>query len=98
MSPGAIAKGIGARLQTRRLQLGWSRKTLDSRAGVNPWSLKRLEVSGRGSVEAIVRIAVVLGIGGDLEALFTARSEIPATLAELERLHPTPRKRGRTLA
>lgn len=93
-----MAKAIGKRMQTRRLQLGWSRKTLAGRAGVNPWSLKRLEASGRGSVEAIVRIAVVLGVGADLEALFAARSEVPESMAELEKLYPAARKRGRTLA
>jgi len=96
-SPGVMTREIGARLQARRLQLGWSRKTLAVRAGVNPWSLKRLEVRGLGSVEALVKTAIVLGIAGDLESLFAVRARDPVTLADLEKLHPAARKRGTTL-
>jgi transcriptional regulator with XRE-family HTH domain len=96
-SPGDIAKAIGARLKARRLQLGWSRQTLASRAGVNPWSLKRFEVSGQIAIESLIKLAIVAGNIGDFEGLFVARQKGPASMDELEKLNPPPRVRGTTL-
>ena len=96
-SPRGIGKAIGARLKARRLQLGWSRQTLASRAGVNRWSLKRFEVSGLIALESLVKLAIVLGNVGDFEAFFAARPAAPASIAELEKLNPPTRVRGTTL-
>jgi transcriptional regulator with XRE-family HTH domain len=96
-SPLGIGKAIGARLKARRLQLGWSRETLAARAGVNPWSLKRFEVSGQISLESLVKLAVVVGNLGDFEGLFAARPKEPASMDELEKLNPPSRVRGTTL-
>src|SRR5476649_2469706 len=97
-SPQGVAKAIAARLKQRRLQIGWSRKTLAARAGINPWSLKRFEVSGRIALESLVKMAVVLGNIRDLEVLFAPRPNEPTTLSELEKLHPPARVRGITLS
>jgi transcriptional regulator with XRE-family HTH domain len=96
-SPLEICKAIGARLRARRLQLGWSRKTLATRTGVNPWSLKRFEVSGQIALEGLVKLSIVLGTVGDFEDLFAARPGEPASMDELERLNPPIRVRGTTL-
>jgi transcriptional regulator with XRE-family HTH domain len=96
-SPRGIGKAIGARLKARRLQLGWSRETLATRAGVNPWSLKRFEVSGQISLESLVKLAVVAGNFADFENLFAARRKQPASMDELEKLNPRSRVRGTTL-
>jgi DNA-binding XRE family transcriptional regulator len=96
-SPGAIAKGIAARMKARRLGLGWSRDTLAARAGVSPWTLKHFELTGQIALKTLVNLAVVLDDVRGLEGLFAARAEMPASMAELEKLHPPLRKRGRTL-
>jgi transcriptional regulator with XRE-family HTH domain len=96
-SPRAIGKAVGSRVKFRRLQLGWSRRTLATRAGVNPWSLKRFEVSGQIAFESLIKLAIVLGNIGDFESLFAARPKRPASMDELERLNPSPRMRGTTL-
>lgn len=96
-SPLGIGKAIGARLKGRRLQLGWSRETLATRAGVNPWSLKRFEVSGLIALESLVKLAIVLGNVGDFGALFAVRPKEPNSMEELEKLNPPARVRGTTL-
>src|ERR1700722_5026282 len=96
-SPRAIGKAIGSRLKSRRLRLGWSRQTLASRAGINPWYLKRFEVSGQIALESLIKLAIVVGNIGDFEGLFAARPKAPASMDELERLNPSPRVRGTTL-
>ncbi len=96
-SPGGIAKAIAARLKARRLQNGWSRKTLANRAGVNLWSLKRFEVSGQIAFESLIKLAIVLGDIGDFEGLFAARQKAPASMDELEKFNPPRRVRGTTI-
>jgi hypothetical protein len=96
-SPGGIAKGVAIRMKARRLGLGWSRDLLAARAGVSPWTLKHFELTGQIALETLVKVAVVLDDVRGLEGLFAARAEMPASMAELEKLHPPVRKRGRTL-
>jgi transcriptional regulator with XRE-family HTH domain len=88
---------IAARSKARRLQLGWSRETLAARTGVNLWSIKRFENSGQVALESLVKLAVVLGNLRDFEGLFAIRPREPASMDELEKLHPPLRVRGRTL-
>jgi hypothetical protein len=96
-SPGEIAKGVAARMKARRLGLGWSREMLATRAGVSPWTLKHFELTGQIALETLVKVAVVLDDVRGLEGLFATRPGMPGSLAELEKLHPRVRKRGRTL-
>jgi hypothetical protein len=96
-SPGGIAKGIAERMKARRLGLGWSRDMLGARAGVSPWTLKHFELTGQIALKTLVNVAIVLDDVRGLEGLFAARAEVPASMAELEKLHPPVRKRGRTL-
>jgi transcriptional regulator with XRE-family HTH domain len=97
-SPNAIIKAVAARAKARRLDLAWSRETLASRAGISRWTLKHFESTGQIALETLAKIAVVLdGVDG-FAGLFAARPLAPSSIAELERLHPPPRKRGRTLS
>ncbi len=96
-SPEAIAIGVAARMKARRLGLGWSRNTLAARAGASPWTLKHFELTGQIALETLVKVAVVLDDVQALEGLFAARPKMPASLADLEKLHPLVRQRGRTL-
>jgi hypothetical protein len=85
-------------MKARRLGLGWSREMLATRAGVSPWTLKHFELTGQIALKTLVKVAVVLDDVRGLEGLFATRPGMPASLAELEKLHPLVRKRGRTLA
>ena len=84
-------------MKARRLQLGWSRKMLALRSGTSQWTLKHFERTGQIALETLVKIAVVLQDTDGFSGLFAARRELPRSLAELEKLHPPPRQRGRTL-
>jgi len=94
--PIGVCRAVAARLRARRLHLGWSRETLASRSGVNQYALKRFELSGHIPLESLVKAAVVLGVAKDFDTLFAARPDEPATMAELEKLNPPARVRGRT--
>lgn len=96
-SPQRIGTSIADRVRARRLQVAWSRETLASRAGVNLWSLKRFETTGKIALDSLVKLAIALGNGRDFEGLFAERQKQPATMEELEKLNPPRRVRGRTL-
>ncbi len=92
-----LCLGVATRVEDQRLRLGWSRKTLATRAGISPWTLKHFEKTGKLSLETLVKIAVVLDSAADLNRLFEAKEEKPSSLADLEKLQPQKRMRGRTL-
>jgi transcriptional regulator with XRE-family HTH domain len=97
-SPAGIRKAIALRAKERRLQLGWSRATLAVRAGVSQWTLKHFEHTGKIALETMIQIAVALNDADSLNSLFSKRGTAPASMAELEKLHPVQRVRGRTVA
>jgi transcriptional regulator with XRE-family HTH domain len=96
-SPLAISQAIAARLKARRLQEGWSRETLATRAGISQWTLKHFESSGQIALETLIKVALVLNEADGFAGLFPTRGRTPTTMAELEKLYPPARKRGRTL-
>lgn len=67
------------------------------RSGTSQWTLKHFEATGQIALETLVKIAVVLNDTDSFSRLFEATPDIPASLAELEKLHPPLRQRGRTL-
>ncbi len=93
-TPAEIGKTLGERVRALRLLRGWTRSTLALRAGVSAASLKRFEVSGKVSLESLLKLAHALG---RLEE-FGQFLQPPAaqSLTELEQRisHPV-RKRGR---
>ena len=96
-SPHGTAKNIASRMKARRLQLGWSREMLASRAGISQWTLKHFESTGQIALETLIKVAVVVDAADGFAVLFPANPPMPASMAELERLHPSPRRRGRTI-
>jgi hypothetical protein len=46
----------------------------------------------------MTQIAVALNDADSLNSLFSKRGTAPASMAELEKLHPVQRVRGRTVA
>ncbi|MFA5264433.1 MAG: helix-turn-helix transcriptional regulator [Opitutaceae bacterium] len=97
LSVADIRRGIAARVRARRLQLGWSRKTLAAHAGISPWTLKLFENSGNVSLDTLVKIASALDAVAEFQQLFAPAEAMSSSLEELEKLHPVSRKRGRTL-
>lgn len=84
---------IAERLKQRRLALGWSRGTLGARAAVSPATLRAFERTGQISLPRLARLAVALGVEGELERLFSTPPRAQ-TLDELA-AQSKQRQRGR---
>ena len=89
----SISLRIATRVKERRLSLGWSRATLGARAAVSPETLRAFERTGQISLPRLARLAVALGVDGELERLFSTPPRVE-TLDELA-ARSTPRQRGR---
>jgi transcriptional regulator with XRE-family HTH domain len=89
----SIPVRIAERLKARRLALGWSRETLGARAAVAPATLRAFERTGQISLPRLARLAVALGVEGELERLFS----VPPRAQTLDEIaaQSVRRQRGR---
>jgi len=72
-NPDTLCHRIGRRLRRQRLAKGWTQQELAERAGLSLSTLKLFEHQGKGSLQRLAKVAVVLGIDGDLRALFSGQ-------------------------
>lgn len=79
----SIARDVGQQLKRLRLAKGWTQDELAERSGVAVSTLKLLETKGLGSFQRLIRVAVALGVDGELRGLF-AQSTAPITLEEVK--------------
>ena len=89
----SIPSRIADRVKAHRLALGWSRATLAARAAVSAETLRAFERTGQISLPRLARLAVALGVDGELERLFSTPPRVE-TLDELA-ARSTRRQRGR---
>ncbi len=89
-SPDEAARGIGERLQQHRLAQNRSQRDVAQRAGVSVPTVKRLEATGRGSIEHLLLIAWTLG----LEHVFIDLIPKPAPGSIEEIVAPARRQRA----
>lgn len=73
-----IARDIGQQLKRLRLAKGWTQDTLAEKSGVAVSTLKLLEAKGHGSVQRLIRVAVALGVDGELRGLFANPGAMPS--------------------
>ncbi len=93
-TPEQVSETLAGRLRELRLARGWRQVTLAERSGVSLGSLRRLEASGRVSLQNLLKLAFALGRLDDLDALFQAPQA--SSLAELEAAESgRSRQRGR---
>jgi transcriptional regulator with XRE-family HTH domain len=90
-----IRKELAERLRTQRLAQGLPQEDVAGRAGVSISTLKRLEKSGSGSFEAVIRVALALGLASELQSLFTLRIQSIAQMEQVEhaKRYRAPRQR-----
>ena len=69
-NPVQLTRQIGQRLKTHRLARGWTQAELAERSGVSLSTLKLLESQGKGSLQRLAKVAVVLNLDGELRGLF----------------------------
>ena len=69
-TPTTILAAVSERARTRRLASGLTQDELSQKAGVSLDVVKRLESSGRISLETLARIAIALDASAPLMAMF----------------------------
>lgn len=62
---------IGGRIRTHRMARGWTQAELAERSGVSLSTLKLLEREGKGSLQRLAKIAVILNLDDELKNLFS---------------------------
>jgi transcriptional regulator with XRE-family HTH domain len=102
-NPDVLIQAIGQRLRMQRLAMGLTQVELAERAGISLSTLKLMEQRGKGSLQRLAKVAVVLGLDGDLRGLFSGRRSFES-LDAVERSsrirapHRQSRKMGRGIA
>ncbi len=95
-NPDVLIQAIGKRLRMQRLAMGLTQAELAERAGISLSTLKLMEQRGKGSLQRLAKVAVVLSLDGDLRALFTGQRSFES-LDAVERTSRdrAPQRRGR---
>ncbi len=88
-SPAEIARNVGENAKTLRLSKNLSRKTLAEKSGVSESTIKRFEMTGLVTLEALILVATALDELTCVTRLF--KPEHPKSVDELK---SAKRKRG----
>lgn len=70
LSPVTACEQLGSRIRALRLARNVSQRELAGMTGSSLSSIRRLEASGQGSLELVVRVAQSLNATAQLDALF----------------------------
>ncbi len=89
-NPIHLIREIGGRIRSHRLARGWTQAELAERAGVSLSTLKLLEREGKGSLQRLAKIAVILNLDGELRGLFAE----PSSYESMEAVDLASRKRA----
>jgi transcriptional regulator with XRE-family HTH domain len=89
-NPDVLVQRIGSRLRRQRLAKGMTQYELAERAGVSQSTLKLIEHEGKGSLQRLAKIAVVLDLDGDLRELFAGNRAFDS----IDAVHLSSRKRA----
>ncbi|MCP5538447.1 MAG: helix-turn-helix transcriptional regulator [Akkermansiaceae bacterium] len=89
-NPDALIHTIGRRLRRQRLAKGWTQQELAERAGVSVSTLKLMEQQGKGSLQRLAKVAVVLDLDADLRTLFSGQRSFES----LDAVERTKRQRA----
>ena len=93
LSSTAISAELGERVRQLRLRANLTQQQLAGMAGASSSSVRRLEASGQGTLDMLVRVAQALQVSAQLEALFASPA---SSIADAERLAQAPvRQRAR---
>lgn len=89
-NPVALIRGIGQRLREVRLAAGLTQEEVAERSSVALSTLKLMEAKGQGSLQRLARVAVALGVDGELRELFAR----PASYESIEAVERLERQRA----
>lgn len=71
-NPVHLIEQIGGRIRHHRLARGWTQAELAERSGLSLSTLKLLEREGKGSLQRLAKVAVILNLDGELRNLFSS--------------------------
>lgn len=71
-NPNHLIREIGGRIRTHRLARGWTQAELAERSGISLSTLKLMEREGKGSLQRLAKVAVMLNLDGELRELFSS--------------------------
>mgnify|MGYP002524626389 FL=1 len=74
ITPQSMAQKLAEKEKTNRKQMKLTQKELSVRSGVSYASVRRFEISGEISLLSLLKIANVLGVLEDFNALFTRKA------------------------
>ena len=74
ITPQSMAQKLAEKEKTSRKQMKLTQKELSVRSGVSYASVRRFEISGEISLFSLLKIANVLGVLEDFNALFTRKA------------------------
>lgn len=83
-NPIQLIREIGGRIRVHRLARGWTQEELAERSGVSLSTLKLMEREGKGSLQRLAKIAVILNLDGELRGLFAEPTHFES-MAAMER-------------
>lgn len=92
-TPHEMEQLVAKQVQTKRLSLNLSQRTLAEKSGVSYGVLKRFERTGKISLESLLKLAFVLDSLDAFQSLFI--EEIPQKMSLDDLLKNKPRQRGR---
>ena len=95
-SSAEVIQTLGKRLRDQRLSKVMTQEELSRRAGVALGAVKKLESTGKVTVETLTQVARALGLINEFSELFLIRAQ--ASIAEMERGELATRKRARKRA
>jgi transcriptional regulator with XRE-family HTH domain len=92
-SPEEAAQELGRRLRAHRLNQNLQQGELAGRAGMSERALRNLERGGQATFDNFVRVAMALGLAGELDALFELK---PRSIKAMERASASRQRASRT--
>ncbi|MEP4079468.1 helix-turn-helix domain-containing protein [Haloferula sp.] len=72
-NPIHLIREIGGRIRSHRLARGWTQAELAERSGISASTLKLLEREGKGSLQRLAKVSVILNLDGELRELFSGQ-------------------------
>ncbi len=92
-TPTDVQRDLARRFKARRLAMNLTQEGLAARSGVSWSSLKRFERTGLIALDAVLRVALVLGLLGDFNRVGADSGSLSSK--SLDELLSEPRRKGR---
>lgn len=90
-TPDEVLATIGNRLREQRIARELPQSELAAMTGLSLGAIRKLESSGKSSLDTLVRVAQALGLVSELDCLFELKRDSIAQMRMVERTHQRKR-------